>query len=469
MQLTRRQWLGTAAVLAAVPTSRLLTTSGNLIVTPERFGAIGDGRTNDTVAFAKMSDFVNHNGGGTIVLRPVTYIVGAQAPDRSNPGYSFAPARIMEFNRCPTTLSIVGNGARLKCADGLRFGTFDANGQPTYHRPPFIQQGELASPYEAMILIQNCAGHVYIENIELDGNLRGLRIGGPFGDTGWQIPCHGLRLWNNIGNEHVTGVHTHHHALDGMLISGVADRQTSSIIDDVTSEYNARQGCSLIGGRNYSFVNSRFSHTGRAGLTSAPGSGVDLESESCPIRQISFSGCEFSNNAGVGIISDVGDTADVSVDKCRIVGTTTWSAWPKMPRFRFTNSVFAGALCNAFASADPRLATQFSNCSFLDDPALSPTGQIYRPGEAAANLALSQNVLFDGCRFDLKAGLILPWSWQAHYNNCTMSQVLSNQSHPKGTYTGVCEITGNAELYGSIVLGHVVLNGRLISRTVVAP
>src|SRR5437763_16190605 len=190
--------------------------------TPESFGATGDGITNDTHAFAQLSAAVNAAGGGTVILRGTTYLVGAHVPDPAS-AYAFGPGTIMKFDGCAQDLKIMGNGARLRCADGLRFGTFNPlTGLPTQHSLPYYETGELASPYLAMISVENCRGVVYIENVELDGNLANLLIGGPYGDTGWQIPAYGLRLVNNLGSEHITNVHTHHQPVDGVLIDGAA-------------------------------------------------------------------------------------------------------------------------------------------------------------------------------------------------------------------------------------------------------
>jgi hypothetical protein len=469
MELSRRQWLGGAAVaLATAPQFKVLAAPKPIVVTPEKFGAAGDGVTNDTAAFAKMAEFIGHHGGAQIVLRPTTYIVGKQ----SNSGafnaytYAFAPQPILTLDGCTGPIIIQGNGAKLRCADGLRFGTFDpVTGQPTSHQLPYTQWGEQAAPYEAMIKIQNCTGDVYIENLELDGNVSALKIGGPYGDTGWQLPGDGIELLNNVGNEQIVHVYSHHHPRDGLLIIGAAERSTSSTIKDITSEYNARQGCSLVGGKNYSFQNCRFNHTGRAGLMSAPASGVDLEAEDSPIRAISFSGCEFSNNAGIGLVADSGDTEGATFDSCRFIGTTGWSAWPKKPAFRFSNCQFVGAVVHPFSDPDPARAAQFTNCEFLDDPSLSPTGEVYAPGQPCVNMAESHNILFDSCRFELKFASLLPWSWYAHYNNCTMSQTSAVDSHPAGTYTGVCTINGNVDLYGIVVAGDVTINGQLMPRT----
>src|SRR6185503_13828871 len=190
MKLGRRQFIGISAALVLSPSptraqKRVTNSEQNGVITPERFGAKGDGVTNDTAAFAEMTDFVNRRGGGVIALRRTTYIVGMQ--DRDPP---FAQASIMDFNGCRKGLTILGNGAILRCAPGLRYGTFDpVSGQPTNHPQPYYVQDELAYPYYAMIIIENCAGAVEVCDLELDGNLPKLIIGGPYGDTGWQIPA----------------------------------------------------------------------------------------------------------------------------------------------------------------------------------------------------------------------------------------------------------------------------------------
>jgi hypothetical protein len=462
IKLSRREWLGGLAAIGAMPLCRLGAAPTVGTITPEQFGAVGDGLTNDTAAFAKMSAFVNRRGGGQIVLRPTTYIVGQQSANRKS-NYAFAPAPILELSGCTQPVMILGNGARLRCADGLRFGTFDQRtGQPTFHEQPYYGMGETASPYIAMISIQNCEGDIYVENVELDGNVAGLQIGGPWGDTGWQIPATGIYLAGNTGDEQILRVRSHHHALDGMIISGVAQRTTSSLLSEVVAEHNGRQGCSLVGGRNYSFVDCRFNHTGRAGLASAPGAGLDIEAESPPIRNLSFSGCEFSNNFGCGLLADSGDSEGATFNQCRFIGTTNWAAWPGKPYFGFTNCDFVGAIVNTFGDPDPQRAAQFESCTFLDDPALSPTGQVYRPLGPIADLSSHENILFNRCNFRLTRDGLLPWSINAIYVDTVMSQTAANQAYPRGTYRGTNRIDGNVDLYGSTIIGELTVNGQIV-------
>jgi hypothetical protein len=431
---------------------------------PEDFGAAGDGRTNDTAAFARMTEAVNAVGSGTIILQPTTYVIGSQS---SGPqlGYAYEPAPIMEFDGCQGALTILGNGARLRCDDGLRFGTFNrTTGLATQNALPNYDVSQLASPYTAMITAQNCTGKIHIENLELDGNVAALIVGGPFGDTGWQIPATGLRLINNSGGETVKGVHSHHHALDGLLIDAAPDRSSSTVIQNFVSEFNARQGCSIVSGANFTFVDCAFNHTGKGGLHSAPGAGVDIEAETHPIRNLAFSNCQFSNNSGVGMIADSGDTESARFTDCRFIATSSWGAWPAKPKFRFEDCQFVGSICQTCADLDPERAAQFLRCSFTDDPALSPTREVYQPKLAIADLGSGDlNVRFDGCNFDLKNASVLPWTLQSTFNNCTMAQTSTQQSYPRGVFTGTNKIDGNVDLYGSKIIGLLTVNGKVIA------
>src|SRR4051794_26230110 len=167
--LSRRALLagGAAALVAGCTSGRAEAQAGKDTLTPEMFGAKGNGIADDTDAFDKLSQEVTRRGGGTIALRRVTYLVGRQLRDpRPGAGYAFAPARIMQFRNLPGSLTILGNGAVLRCAPGLRYGTFDpATGRPTRHPAPYLNPAERASPYEYMIFVENCGGAVTISDL----------------------------------------------------------------------------------------------------------------------------------------------------------------------------------------------------------------------------------------------------------------------------------------------------------------
>jgi hypothetical protein len=291
-----------------------------------------------------------------------------------------------------------------------------------------------------------------------------MRIGGQFGDTGWQIPATGLFLEENSGPETVVNVLSHHHAQDGAMIVGAARRTGRGKVSRLICRYNGRQGLSITAGRAYDFADCEFSHTGRSTLYSAPGAGVDIEAERRPIRDLTFTRCKFVDNRGVGMLADSGDSEGAQFADCLFLGTTTWSAWPYKPRFTFTGCTFVGAVVHAYPDADPSRAAKFFNCQFTDDPARSPTGKVYVGNGPIVNLATSDNVLFDGCTFRLMKDGSLPWSWRATYRNCTMTQRSPQKGMPKGRYLGRSTITGNVDLYGAMVEGELRINGRLIPR-----
>ena len=436
---------------------------------PEDFGARGDGAANDTHAFGAMSTELSRRGGGTISLgRGKTYLVGEQS--RGGP-FAWTPAPIIDLHGLTRSIRILGNGARLRCRPGLRFGTFDPrSGVRTRRAMPNFKGDELASPYRAMIVIHDCQAPIELRDLELDGNLERLLIGGPYGDTGWQVPASGIWLKDNRASETVINVLSHHHGQDGAIIDGDSQRTARSRFSRFVAHYNGRQGISLTAGRGYDFDDCEFSHTGRSTIVSAPAAGFDIEAETeKPIRDLTFARCKFVDNAGCGLVADSGDSAIARFTDCTFVGTTIWSAWPLKPFFRFTDCTFVGAVVHPFADKnDPARATQFRNCRFTDDPALSPTGKVYqggiRPGEAIVNMAESDNVLFDHCTFDVHGVAVLPWGWRAVYRDCTMSQRSKTPAMTKGKYLGTTTISGAVDLYGSMVVGTLIVNGRQIPK-----
>ena len=431
--------------------------------TPEAFGARGDGRTNDTAAFARMGEAVNQAGGGRIVLRRTVYLVGEQSPSLPGAPYAFAPRTILRLSKCERGVSIEGNGATLRCAPGLRYGTFDQKTGRSVELPmPNTRPGSLATPYDGMVTIEECRGAVTITDLELDGNVGAHRIGGPWGDTGRQIPCDGLFLRDNHGDEIVRNLHSHHHARDGVGLAGLTllGRVRRSFVG-IRSEWNGRQGCSLIGGSGYAFTGCRFAHTGRGPLSTPPAAGFDIEAESGQIRNVRFSRCVFEDNVGCGLVADSGDSADVHLADCRFVGTTSWSTWTNKPGFRFDRCEIVGACVRFFSSPNPMLATRFYDCIFTDAPARSANHKVYLNG-SMANVSDSRNVLFARCRFDATHGAQLPWSTAAIYESCTMRQTGTGTAYPRGQFRGVNRIDGPVDIAASTVSGRMIINGRTI-------
>lgn len=454
----RRRFLALASAGLAAPA--ILRAQDGPALTPEEFGAKGDGLSNDTRAFAALSEAVNRRGGGTLSLRAGRiYVVGGHV--RGGDGFALGPVPILRFQNLSRPLLILGNGATLRCEPGLRYGTFDpANAAPTHRPMPNLRLSEVASPYRGMIYVSNCRDLVEIRDVELDGSLARLRIGGQFGDGGWQIPATGLLLEANLGPEIVDNVLSHHHGQDGAMFIGVEGRSGRTRVGKLISRYNGRQGLSLTGGHGYDFADCEFSHTGRSAISSPPGAGLDIEAEGRPIRDLSFARCKFIDNAGAGMVADSGDSEGARFTDCLFVGTTTWSAWPNKPGFRFDDCTFVGSVVHPFPSKDAARACRFTGCRFTDNPKLSPSGTVFVGDGPIVNLAESDNVLFDRCTFDLLGNGVLPWSWKAIYRDCTMSQRSSHAAMTKGKFLGRTTVSGPVDTYGDMIVGELILNGR---------
>ena len=427
-------------------------------ITPERFGAKGDGVTNDTAAFQALTAAINTAGGGVIAFRPgATYVVGAQTFGAARTtgrftGYTGVPELLMEFANCTRPIVIRGNGATIKAAVGLKYGTFDATGAATSNVLPFYG-AQLATGYAYMIRIIDCLGSVHIENLELDGGSPATVIGGKWGDAGWQIPSTGLALVHHSGGATITGVRSHHHPQDGIVINGVAlsDAAPSEQIDVARSkfDYNGRLGLAFVGGRGVHFHNCTFNWNANIAATgssvaSNPASGADFEAEGGRYnRDVSFAKCDFIGNFSTQIVADSGTLTDrVSFDKCRFVQTVdnNYCLWPNRPGFTFNDCLIAGTIVSMWQNPlNPHEKVQFNRCIISNSNEYSPTGLTGTVNRLLFDSAGS-GIVLSACLLDgNKAGMSANCNFDTmRLEDCTVRARLGTLAMP-GRYSGRSE------------------------------
>lgn len=462
----RRTGTRSAAPAPRPPASPPRDTSEDIDV--RRFGASPTASAAvNTAAFYAASRAINAAGGGTLFVPPGIYRVGTQRlSGASGAGGAHVAADIILIQGCRKPVLIVGTGATLKVADGLRFGTFDPVTGAKHDVPLPFTDYNYASAAPVMIRVRECKAPVRIEGFDLDGNAGALVLGGMFGDTGRQLPGDGISCEANTGGLAIVDVRSRNHARDGIMLGHVGLTPRSPrypvTMTDVTCDGNGRQGLSWIGGTELTAVRCRFNRTGRGRFSSAPAAGMDIEAEESVCRNGRFVECEFADNAGCGMVAEAGDIADMVFERCRFIGSVNWSAWPRKPGIVFNDCLFVGSIVNCHGDADPARATRFVDCRFHGDPALSPSRKVFGPflmdlGGGA------RNVLFQRC--DLRAvapGITLAWTNpEVIFDNCRFRQAGRGTSYARGLYRGTNRVdtAGSFDIYGSKNLGSLTVNG----------
>ena len=375
-------------------------------------GAKGDGTTNDTAAFQKAAKLIQAAGGGTLVIPAGTYIVGKQTKKTSSTqsGPYYKHQDIFKVTGV-AAVAVKGYGATIRVARWLHYGGFD----PETGAPIDVTGGTDNAAQVGRVFEIADSNNVAISGVEIDGNLKYLKLGGQWGDKDRQCAATGVWL-NRCLAATITDVHTHHHALDGIA---VVHRYTTPTVKKphtllrVVSEYNGRQALSWIGGWGLYCTDCEFNHTGRAvnqggGVDSglpymaAPGAGLDIEPNAAEPDEISrdgvFTRCEFVDNAGAGMLADVGDGGYSTFDDCTFWGTTTYSIWPRRPGLKFKYSRIYGTAVHLHDGSTPEsptpnatLATSFEDCVFEDRPWTNGTvfrkGYLYDAGNGADKAA----------------------------------------------------------------------------------
>lgn len=412
-------------------------------------------------ALAAASAAIGRAGGGTLMVQPGEYRVGHQRGRH--------PVDIIRVEGCRRPVVLSGTGVTLKAVDGIKFGSFHPK-TGRRHDPAKLPLYEPAYRIDAyqMILVKECSGGVRIDGFELDGNLLSYDLGGQWGDTGRQVTADGIWLENNRGPVTITGVNSHHHGRDGILIAHyglkASEPRYPVTLTNVVCDSNSRQGLSWIGGNQLTATRCRFSRTGRARFDSGPSAGVDVEASLSICRNGRFIECSFVDNVGVGFLADQGDTADIRLERCTFIGTTFWAVWPRKQGIVFDRCDIIGSVVHAHPDANPSRAAHFLSCRFRDDPRLSPTGKVF--GDEIANFGGGANVFVSDCSFEaVTPNMALPFSpSDTRYHNCTFRQTGRKQSYPRGTFTGVNTIqsAGPVEVAGSRIVGRLTLNGQAI-------
>jgi hypothetical protein len=340
-------------------------TQSYIIKSIKDFGAKGNGKTNDQPAFEKASSFFNARGGrGKLVIPKGVYIVGKQDLKAG-----VKEQHVINLSHCKD-LVIEGDQAVIRFRDSLRFGAFDPRSlSPFRSTQAVFAEYAYAAPIGNSINLTNCE-HVFIRNVEVDGNQRGMILGGKYGDTGFQLAHDGIAI-NNCADILLEKLYVHHMGRDGVQLANNSPAKWLTpdqkiVIKDSRFEYNGRQGLSWVGGSGLKVTNSKFNFTGKSRILSAPGAGIDIEAEIGIIQNGIFENCEFIDNGGCGMVADNGESRHMLFTNCLFWGTGSWSMWTTKPDYTFVKCKFYGSIVQGHDAVNQKDATRFIQCLFED-------------------------------------------------------------------------------------------------------
>jgi len=269
------------------------------------FKAVPDNKTDNYLAFVKAAETISAAGGGQLNIPKGNYYIAAYKTSEKNKSYV---AEDIVFKNC-NGLTIVGNNAVIRVN-----GNFTRKAD--YHIPgvPYsYSHNNTVCPVKLM----NCK-NVLLKDFTLYGEVDKMRKepvveGESYGvfiadDEPGQVS-------SKIVLQNIT---THHFAADGLLIKSNGE---DILINKCNSYKNARQGLSIVKGRNIRVLNSSFDSTGVTGAYGwhAPGAGIDVENEFGPgkLTNVMIRNCNMRGNNGFQIVTTL-PSEKVTIDSCFI-------------------------------------------------------------------------------------------------------------------------------------------------------
>jgi hypothetical protein len=346
--------------------------SNGVALTPEQFGAVGDGVTDDQDAFDALGAVINDAGGGKITFDPdATYLLGKQA---AGSGWYLAPGYGLDIHDC-TNVTLELNGATFKMKP-LKFGTFNpTTGAPYSPALPFLDYTYRADP-GALFNFTDNARVVLIGAAILDLNGSNMILGGEWGDVGYQIIHNGLMAYGNeVFDTSACSIRIKNVLGDGAQIgfTGLteSDDPKPFVLHGFHVTEAGRNCVSVVGSNAFIAEDCTLINPGRGPkpgggyITSAPGSCIDFEAESAVNRNAIVRNCTLIEGplGGAAIVSASGDNAGILVEGCNIDGRIAAA----MPGMKFKDCVINGKFTTVYPGAKG-VATEVIDCKGTDTP-----------------------------------------------------------------------------------------------------
>ncbi|MEO6251938.1 MAG: hypothetical protein ABIO79_01420 [Ferruginibacter sp.] len=270
------------------------------------FKAVADDKTDNYLAFAKAAETISKAGGGQLNIPAGRYYIAAYKTAEKNNRYTAAD---IIFKNC-NNLTVVGNNAVIRLNGKFtRKRDYQAAGLPY-----FYAYNNTVCPFKLM----NCK-NVLLKDLTLYGEVDKMRKqAGVVEGENYGVFISDEAPTDISSNIVLQNITTHHFAADGILIRSSGE---NILINKCNSYKNARQGLSIVKGRNIRVLNSSFDSTGITGGYGwhAPGAGIDIENEfgSGKLSNVLIRNCNLRGNNGFQIVTTL-QSEKVVIDSCFI-------------------------------------------------------------------------------------------------------------------------------------------------------
>lgn len=274
------------------------------------FKAVPDNKTDNYAAFAKAAEVLSKAGGGVLNIPHGAYYIAAY---KIGGGANRNKIDDIIFKNC-NYLTINGNNSVINInGNFLRSKDYQITGSPYNYA-----FNNTVCPFKLM----NCS-NVLLKNITLNGGVdkmrkepgvvEGVSFGIYIADDEPDYKSSKIELQN---------VTTQYFASDGIIIKSNGE---DIVLNNCRSYKNARQGLSIVKGKNIKVLNSDFDSTGITGAYGwhGPAAGIDIENEFGPgnLSNVLVRNCNLRGNYGFQIVTNL-SSDHVVIDSCFIADMT---------------------------------------------------------------------------------------------------------------------------------------------------
>ncbi|MEO6540578.1 MAG: hypothetical protein ABIN74_06305 [Ferruginibacter sp.] len=274
------------------------------------FKAVPDDKTDNYFAFVKAAETISSAGGGQLNIPKGNYYIAGYKSAEKNKSYT---AGDIIFKNC-NNLTVIGNNSVIRVNGKFtRKKDYQQGGLPY-----FYAYNNTICPFKLM----NCK-NVLLKDITLYGEVDKMRkeLGVVEGEN------YGIFISDDEPNQKsskivLQNITTHHFATDGFVIKSSGN---DIVLNKCNAYKNARQGLSIVKGRDIRVLNSSFDSTGVTGAYGwhMPGAGIDVENEfgKDKLTNVLIRNCNLRGNNGFQVVTTL-PSENVLIDSCFISDDT---------------------------------------------------------------------------------------------------------------------------------------------------